>query len=121
MKQLIVPLLFLAITFAGLAFALFKTRHLRKPHPPRKHSPFSRKAQSAVSLVHLAADRHMWVSLQVKNSQSVGKHTADRLVLQAKEKLDLAQANLANDELDAATTLANDVLTLLEQAEEKIS
>lgn len=121
MKQLIIPLLFLAITFGGLFYALHITRHRRIPHPKSKYSPFSRKMQSTVSLVHLAADRHMWVGVQVKNSSAIGKPTAERLMLDAGKKLELAKGMLANDELDAATKLANEVLDLLEQAEAKIA
>lgn len=120
MKLIILPLLFVALTWIALIYALEKTKKYGPIRPRSKYSPFSRKVAHTVSLVHLADNRLMWVKARAEGSQSPARPSALTLLATAEEKLTLAKGFLANDELEAANALLAEVLALIDQSEDKL-
>ncbi len=113
--------IFYLVVWGGLFLALQKTKHLRVPQRKSKYSPFSRKMQYAVSMVHLTADRYQWVKIQVDNSSSTKRYHATKKLEEADEQLKLARQNLADDKLLESNQACEAALKLIDDAEKDIA
>lgn len=117
----VVIAIFYLIVWGGAIYAVQKTKHLRVPQRKSKYSPFSRKMQYAVSLLHLTGDRYQWVKIQVDNSHSPKRYHATRRLEEADEQIKLARQNLADDKLQESNQACESALKLIDEAEKEIA